>query len=1059
MMMKRAKLRSALLATASLAAAGAAVPAGAQQVVQVDPQILVRDDISATANPPAGIYDNTVDVTGVGMIVADVGGGFIGTCTATAINPRTVIFAAHCVNDEAASGYGAATGGTPISVGFGSNNSAGFNSWYFGNANGDLYKTNQSLNIYNLEQIWYGAKSLDLGPDNNFFQDDIALGTLDTPAFNVPTWALLFSPLTHEEHATINGYGNYGNGSTGVVGSTFRRRAAENMVSLLGSFDEMDVLLFGADPEGLPQNLYMMDFDDPKYGTAGANPYDFNVFGGSALAREGITGPGDSGGPLIIDQKYSRKVVAGVLSLGTRYFGAQKGSSYGTSNGYQPLYLFWQEIVANNPYVYATNKAGNGAWEDGAHWVQAMDPNYMIDVNGSLVNSLPDTPQLGVTGDGPKFGQFCFFDECSDPLTGTMPTGNGTPVFTEGGPGSTNFVPNNVVANPAAGVKSRYYDVTLAAGGTTTLGSNVTIDRLTINGSTKLDIGKTGSLKTWGDTTQVTGWTNVDGKLTTSDMLVATGILSGSGTIDPNYLTVVSGVVSPGSGSGTTPGTLTVAGNAYLSSGSLLIIDAGRSGADKLVVTNDGGPEAGKLGLGGGSLLFNKAAGAAPRDGDKFVIASAAAGIDGTFGNVGSLMGVLRPTLVYGAKDITATLRAGKFVDYVGTGSNLALAFAGALDTLRAGSYNNLYNLYGSIDLMSPGQLTQTFESMAPKIAGETQSLQDQQSRTMLNVVADRLSVMGSGQGGSLSLVGAPTGFTGQPSARNAMLSLMPGQSATGRLPSNMSGFIAGGSTMRNSLYGGNGYGRGQYSDYMAMGVEQRFGSNLTVGSAMGYAQGSTNPGTDRARSKTTQAALYGSYQLGHGAYVGGIASAETSRSNLSRSAFGGDAVYQLTGATGSQRYTANVEAGVNIGLAGKLMVTPRAQLGYSNYHLDGFRERGGEIALKIDDLRMKSVEARLGAKLSGSASVGGGWSLVPEVQADYVNVLSGARDGLAVRFAGADDARFFLPLANGAKSHAEVRGGIKLTKGKMEFGTAFQTNASGLIKDQRALADLTLRF
>jgi len=179
--------------------------------------------------------------------------------------------------------------------------------------------------------------------------------------------------------------------------------------------------------------------------------------------------------------------------------------------------------------------------------------------NGVLANSLPDTPALGVSGDGVKFGKVCFFNDCIDPLTGTAPTGSGTPIFVEGGPGSTNFVPNNVIADPAHGVRAHYYDVTLAAQGTTTLGSDVTIDRLTLSGPTKLDIGANGNLKVWGDTTQWAGWTNVNGSLTTADFLVATGILSGNGTIDPTFLTVASALVSPGNG--TTPQTLTVKGD------------------------------------------------------------------------------------------------------------------------------------------------------------------------------------------------------------------------------------------------------------------------------------------------------------------------------------------------------------------------------------------------------------------------------------------------------------------------------------------------------------------
>jgi len=36
----------------------------------------------------------------MGLVVTGIGGGYIGLCTGTLINPRTVIFAAHCVNER-----------------------------------------------------------------------------------------------------------------------------------------------------------------------------------------------------------------------------------------------------------------------------------------------------------------------------------------------------------------------------------------------------------------------------------------------------------------------------------------------------------------------------------------------------------------------------------------------------------------------------------------------------------------------------------------------------------------------------------------------------------------------------------------------------------------------------------------------------------------------------------------------------------------------------------------------------------------------------------------------
>lgn len=389
---------------------------------------------------PSQIVDTT-NVNGVGQMVIDLQNGYIGLCTASLINPRTVIFASHCVNEspsgssfEPGSGYGAAFGGLPIGFFFNANNNQSGNSaighWLYGVGGGASYLTRTSENAYNSNYVVYDTQSTDLGLGYNFLQADIAMAALDTPATTIPTWTLLFSPLTAATHATITGYGKNGIGTTGASGGIdFRRRSAENIISFLGSLDDQDTFLFG-NPDGLPQNLYMMDFNDPKFGTAQANMYDFNIFHDAATPKEGITAPGDSGGPLIVDQLYAQKVIAAVLSGGDRFWGAQPSSSYGTTSFYQPLYLFWDWIVANNPYKYVSAKSGDGSWTDPTHWVIDLDPNYVTASGTTLTNALPTTPAQGVpTGssvNSPKFGNVCYFNYCYDIATGITTVYSGT---------------------------------------------------------------------------------------------------------------------------------------------------------------------------------------------------------------------------------------------------------------------------------------------------------------------------------------------------------------------------------------------------------------------------------------------------------------------------------------------------------------------------------------------------------------------------------------------------------------------------------------------------------
>ena len=1119
-----ATLRRVLLGATSIAAAlTAATAANAQDVdrptgSEESPAIIVNNNINPNAAPPAGNLDS--GVTGVGQMIAFIqsptnpNAAGLSLCSGTLINPRTVIFAAHCVNSRPAHLYGSRTGtgggtspafgssqGVPLSFGFSATNRCTGTATNPGNGclsgtgayeawRDSAFQTQAGQHIYNANQIWYDPRSL--GPNSNgFLEADVALATLDTPAFGVPTWTMLFTPLTEQAHSFSIGYGVSGTSASGqgsgcttscsVLGPIdYRRRMVENTLSVLGSLADRNEWLFGS-PGVLEQSLYMQDFDSPEGQGSG---FDFDVFNGPALPREGTTAGGDSGGPLVIDQKFDKPVTVAVLSGGSRFFNGQRFSTYGTHNFYQPLFLFWDQIVANNSYAYAAAKAGDGAWENPGHWVQLMDPNYAIEVNGELVNSLPDTPALGVSGNTVKFGEVCFLDDCTDLAeddTATAPpVGNGTPIQIAGGPGSTNFVPNNVDpvnnADPALSVRARYYEVILSASGATHLDSSVTIDRLTLDGPAKLDVRESGSLGILGDYTQFQGWTTVDGLLKTGEGFVLTGLLSGAGTIDPTFLTIGAATVSPGK---ITPsnvshiGVLTVQSDMILSSGSALFIEVSRGGADRLNVTGDAAGT-GVLALNGGTIAFAHGLGAAPRHGQSFDVATASGGVDGTFGRVVSSLGVLQPNLTYEANRVNATLVAGSLATHVGSASLTAVSFANALDALRTNSYNQLYGLYGSIDLMDGATLAQTLGGLAPTpIAGETVSLQDRQSKVMLDTISNRLSGLGaSGTGGTLSIVGSPdsvmalttsqTGL-GALAQYSAARNLVPGAQQVGRLPKQMSGFISGGISSRGSTYGNNRHElAGQHSWHVGMGLEMAVSDSFTLGTAFGFADGYAAPGGEQARtdSRTSQAAVYGSYQLGGGAYVGAMAAAEQSRTSIERQAATGDAVFALTGATKTARYSAMAEAGVNLPAGLGLTVTPRAQLGYSSYQLAGFRENGGEVALRLNDLQLLRLEARMGAKLAGSTSVGGGWTFVPQLQADWVQNLSGSNDGMTVRFADAPELAFALPLAGGDSSWAEVKGGMKLTRGRLEFGAGVESSLGRSdFQDDRAVADFTLRF
>ena len=978
-----------------------------------------------------------VNITGVAQMVVDNGGGGVGLCTGTLINPRTVLFAAHCVNTRAATAYGANSGGRAIAFGFETNTRANAPGetdelvrWLLGtgpNATG-RFQTNTAQALYNVDAVAYNPLSLEPA-SRGFLYGDVAIATLDTPTRGIPTWALMFSPLTAPSqitaasgtgyHVTLAGYGGNGTGTSGTLPIDFRRRTAENWLGAVTSLFNFETFLFGGSSSPT-QNVYFIDFDDPARGTAAASRFDFNAFRDNGLPREGTTAGGDSGGPLILDQAFSRQLVIGVLSGGyTRFFGGQPANSYGTVSFYQPLYLYWDWIAANNPYRYVGANAGNGNWEDASRWVSLTDPNYfIIGPNGQLVNGVPTLTGEEKDGTSNQFGQACFQNatssECLDFRTGITTTGSGPigsadeepanglnnnagsalitdigvatnqpgsdvisgstavlepqavaaplppATIANGLPGATNFVPNNTAGNRLNGVLPRYFDVTLSNTGTTTLSSNVTIDRLTITGSAGLNIASTGSLTSLIDITQRGGTTSVLGNLITpGDFLLAAGLLQGTGRVTTPFLTSIAGTIAPGTvGS---MGTLSFTGDLILASASLTHIDVSGTSSDLIAVT-------GAANVGGVISVGTGIAGQVNGLSRQFTILTATGGVTGTF-TAGNLTPILSQQFTYQPNAVVMQIRAASYSTVIAAGNPVQTAYAQLLDQNRA---NGALSSFYALDFANTDTIRNTFNGLAPVNEQAVRSLAGQSVNVIQNFNAARMREADMNTaGGKVAITGRPLELAqmsfspmSQPLG-GALMAMQDGgetETTEANLPDNLGIYLSGG-FIDGDIAALPGYttsnDMGGY--YVAGGVEY-FPSDATMIGVSGYYNSldSDTPLGQAVSSETYAGSVYLRHKGQGGLVVDGqftlgslgldttrqvqfLASTQTLKSSSDD--------LMISGALG---ISYDLETGIGT-------LSPGLEARYASVDLSLVREDGGTLGLAIARENFKSSQVRFG--------------------------------------------------------------------------------------------------
>lgn len=229
-------------------------------------------------------------------------------------------------------------------------------------------------------------------------------------------------------------------------------------------------------------------------------------------------------------------------------------------------------------------------------------------------------------------------------------------------------------------------------------------------------------------------------------------------------------------------------------------------------------------------------------------------------------------------------------------------------------------------------------------------------------------------------------------------------------------------------------------TDGATIGVDRRFGRDLALGIALGYAQDTTNVGSDGsgARAKGMSTAIYGSYRLHDLAYVDGILGLGTLDFDTRRhvAAWG---EYALGNREGSQWF-ASLTAGHEI-REGGFGFSPYARLDYTHVQLDKSVERGGQpYALMYGEQSVPAAQVSLGLRAESAHEWRFGYvlprvriELQREHQSDGHALVAYADQGLASAY------RIATP---GVRSNALVigAGGEMLFADGLSIGLDYQT-------------------
>nr|WP_234903066.1 autotransporter-associated beta strand repeat-containing protein [Ensifer adhaerens] len=527
-----------------------------------------------------------------------------------------------------------------------------------------------------------------------------------------------------------------------------------------------------------------------------------------------------------------------------------------------------------------------------------------------------------------------------------------------------------------------------------------------------------------GATTVENGTLAVNGSLGGTVDVLADGRLQGSGAASNVR---VSGTIAPGN----SIGTLNVAGNLTLNSGSIYEVEVNAAGQSDRIVAS------GTATIAGGSVKVLADTGSyAPET--KYTIVTANGGRSGSFSGVNSNLAFLDPSLSYDASNVYLKLTRNN-IDFSSVGATPnQIATGDGVESLGRG--NPVYN---AITNLSAPQARNAFDQLSGEIHASAKSALIEGSRFARNAINERLRAAFDSAGASNGTVTSYVG--GNP---------VEVEATTDRLAFWSQGFGSWGHTDGD----GNAARLNRSTGGFFAGADVPAFDNWRFGAIAGYSHTSfdVKERSSSGSSENYHAGLYGGASWGDLALRTGAAYTWHDVSTSRKVPIPG---FSDTLSSDYDASTAQVFGELGYGFAmGTARLEPFANLAHVSVHTDDFAERGGSAALGSKGDTAESTLTTLGLRASTTFDLNGA--------AVTVNGMAGWRHAFGdtvplstMRFAGGGDV-FLTAGVPIARNVAVVEAGLDYALSpNATIGVTYAGQFASDIADQSARISLNVKF